>query len=212
MISKPEIYSVAVPVVGTLNDASVATPGFYSDENGLPKEILQETPAIWNRKERIRYYLRYLPVRFLNRQNLFLFTVAIKRNKKPIDATNILDLIQNAGNKIVWNDDCQFFEVHCWRVANPSIYLEKEFMVIYVSHTPDEYLNDMGFRRTQYRWVTEDFQTRWFILKYYETGARWERIFMAYTGVVDLDLLAEFGFTRNHELVPKFFERKSVHH
>jgi len=176
-IEELNIYSVVIPFVGTLNDDDMAIPEFYRDEKNVAHEVLEETPAIKMRKERMRYYLRYLPVRFLQQegeiqQKLLLYAIFVTRNWRPIDATNILDLIQNSGNQIIWNDDSQFLSVRCDRFINKVTKPETERTIVYVAPISEAFLNKPSYLNSHYKLMTNDF-----CQNYFDEKSQLERIF-----------------------------------
>jgi len=159
--------AVVVPFVGTLNDIDMATPVSYLDENEIMHEVLEETPAIKMRKDRMTHYLRYLPVRFLQQdgdkqQKLLLYVIFVTRNWRPVDATNVLDLIQNAGNKVIWNDDSQFISVRCDRFIDKFAKPETERTIVYVASISEAFLNKTSYLNSRYKLITNDFCQNYF--------------------------------------------------
>lgn len=152
-----KFYSTVIPFVGTLNDNEVACPVSYVDENGVMQDKLEETPEIAKRKERVRYYLRNLGSRFKNDEHLLLEAIFITCNKRNIDATNILDLIQNAGNKVIWNDDGQFIDVRSQRYLSEHNHKELERTIVYVIVLPEIRLWKSSYRLSRNSLLNKDY-------------------------------------------------------
>jgi len=158
-------HSVVIPLVGTLNDDDIASPVFYIDETGARQEKLVETPAIQIRKERMKHYLRDLDVRFKDHEPLFLYAAFVTHNNRPIDATNVLDLIQNAGSKVIWNDDSQFVDVHCRRCVHPRLRPEHEFTVVYVGTVGKASIGKMSLSTGRLQKIASDFGKKYSLAK-----------------------------------------------
>jgi hypothetical protein len=160
------MYSVVIPFVGTLNDDDAACPVSYLDEKGVMTQKLAATPAIQNRKERMKYYLRKLPVRFLNGENLTLVAIFFTHDRRPVDATNVLDLIQNAGNKLIWNDDCHFMDVHSQRCVISGMKPELERTIVYVGTISKAHVEKISFRTGRILKVAKDFREKYPVEEY----------------------------------------------
>ena len=166
------LNSVVIPFVGTLNDNDMAHPVFYLDENKDMCEALVETPAIQHRKELARNYLRYLPVRFLEESNgrqqkLLLYVIFVTCNWRPIDATNILDLVQNAANKVIWHDDSQFLDVASQRVVAKRLKPEMEHTVVYVEEVSEAYFYKTDYRLRRIQKMNKDYRERYRVQESY---------------------------------------------
>jgi hypothetical protein len=162
-----DIFCVAVPFVGTLNDNEASTPVSFVENKSMQWK-LEETPAIKCRKERMRHYLRYLPVRFEKEDLLFLSVYFATKNKRNIDTTNVLDLVQNAGNNFIWSDDRQFIYTQCQRYMIDALIkgVEDEVTIIYVASIPNEHAYDPCFRDHLHMKVTKDFKAICFDLRF----------------------------------------------
>ena len=164
-MKKTTLNSVVIPFVGTLNDDDVASPVFYLDGHGVTRERLVETPAIQLRKERMRHYLRGLGARFVNGEPLYLYAIFVTRDERSIDATNVLDLIQNAGNRIIWSDDSQFVEVFSRRMVVPYLKLECEFTVVWIGEVPNPSRHKTSFGTSRLQKIAEDYRTNYDVEK-----------------------------------------------
>ena len=87
-MTKPNLPSVVVPFVGTLNDDDAASPVIYN-KNGTEKVVLEETPEIKMRKTRTRHYLRSLQCRFLRGEPLMLTAFFLTRNDRNIECRTL---------------------------------------------------------------------------------------------------------------------------
>lgn len=157
-MSSAIIDCVVIPFVGTLNDDDVASPVFYLNEEGKRQERLVETAAIEMRKERVLYYLRHLACRFLNGERLMLTAFFLTRNNRNVDGTNVLDLIQNAGNGVIWNDDSQFISVRCDRFVLRHLKPECERTVIYINEVRENFLEKPTYRASRYGAILKNFR------------------------------------------------------
>ncbi len=157
-MAKSQFYSVVVPIVGTLNDVVAATPVIYRND-GIERIVLEETPGILMRKERMGHHLRCLPCRFLKGERLMLTAFLLTQDNRNIDATNVLDLIQNAGNKVIWCDDSQFISVRCDRFVWPHLKKKvSERTVVYISEVGEKLLSKPTYRASRYSLIIKDFE------------------------------------------------------
>ncbi len=169
MEKNEKINSIVIPFVGTLNDDDVASPVFYMNENQDLYSELVETPEIQHRKEMARHYLRHLPVRFLTqngeKQKMLLYAIFVTRDWRPVDATNILDLIQNAGNRIIWDDDCQFIGVGSQRMVEKHIRPEIERTVVYIKALSKKLQDKLTYRSRCFNQFIDDYRNRYDLWK-----------------------------------------------
>jgi hypothetical protein len=150
--------SVVIPFVGTLNDDDVASPVFYLDAKGEGQERLVDTPAIQMRKDRCQCYLRHLRGRFLDQERLFLYAVFVTHDGRAMDATNVLDLIQNAGNGLIWGDDSQFVDVHSHRCVVDWLPSDCEMTIVYVGTVTKYSVEKMSLSPGRMQKITKDFK------------------------------------------------------
>ena len=135
----------------------VASPISYLDERGQRQFTLEETPAIACRKDRMRYYLRQVVGRYMNAECLILSAYFITKDWHPMDATNVLDLIQNAGIKVVWSDDRQFTVVRSQRVISKFPQSVSERTVIYIAPIQPKDAGKPSFRASKLSLFSKNF-------------------------------------------------------
>jgi len=158
-IHKPQ--SVIVPFVGTLNDNDVASPVIYWGADNIMRQVLEETPAIAQRKECMQQYLRYLPARYLGKEKLMMNIFCITKNERNIDSENVASLVQNAGNKIIWNDDSQIFDVRCQRYASKIEKDETERLIIYILAIRPGKEHEVTYRQGLSQLISKDYREKY---------------------------------------------------
>jgi hypothetical protein len=166
LIDNFDANSVVIPFVGTLNDDCDAVPVIYVDKEHKIKAKMAQTPAIQKKKEQTKHYLRYLKVWFLKKEKLILDVFFITRTNRNIDATNVLDLIQNSGNKIIWNDDSQIYDVRSQRYVDKSIFKEMERMIVYAVPLWFFCEDQIKYRNDLYTKIAEDYKNRYDEVKF----------------------------------------------
>lgn len=153
-----DLQSTVIPFVGTLNDDNPAIPMFELDKNGEGKIELQESPLVATRKQKASHYLRKLSKRYLEKQPLLLCIFVITRDRRPIDNTNVANLIQNSGNRNIWSDDCQFSYVSIQRIIYEWLKPEAERTIVYVKEIPQKYMNNDKYPSGQHAKIFYDYR------------------------------------------------------
>ncbi len=163
------IDTALIPFVATGNDDDIARPFYYlsgkkrrkdreDEEKAVDwfwRELLAETPRTQMQKERVRYYLRRLQGRFLKGETIFLYVFFVTRGKKRIDSSNVVDFIQNAGNKLIWKDDSQIADVRSRRGVGLRLYPDWEATIVYVGAIPKDSVGDVSKDAERFREFTE---------------------------------------------------------
>lgn len=161
IIFTSKFFSCVIPFVSTPNDGLNAMPVPYYNIKGELQSILEDTPEMSSKKDRMRCFLRNLLVRDSENCRVILNVIFVTCDSRPIDGFNVVQLVQNAGNGLIWKDDSKIFDVRSQRYVSKQKQSCGERIIVYVAKLANDNFNNQADRDELYRLMHENYNQKY---------------------------------------------------